>query len=218
MTKASAPTPRTPNSATDVPGRSVSSMPNRKLRWGLLCLGLLILFLFKVGDRGLNEPDEGRYADIATELLEADSSWLEPRMSDLGHYDKPPLIYWVTAISFKLLGVNEWSARLPSFLGAILTLIGLAWASWRLYNEETSWHAVIIAGTLAHLWILARFLTPDMLLTGWCTLALAAWTESRHQGGKWNWWILSALFWILAWWTKATPTSWASISPKTLPD
>jgi len=170
-----------------------------------LVLFLATLLGVQLGGRGLNEPDEGRYTNIAGDMLEPGTSLMEPRMSNLGHYDKPPLIYWATAGSFHLFGMNETAARLPSVLGALLTLAGLGWAAFRLYGQRTAWVALLIAGTSLQFWVLARFLTPDMFLTGWITLAIAAWVETRHRGGSWAWWALQLLFWTLAWWTKATP-------------
>src|ERR1044071_4836221 len=105
-------------------------------RWWLLVVVLLALLLWNLGNRGLNEPDEGRYTNIAGEMLEPHHGWWEPRMSDFAHYDKPPLVYWATAISFKAFGKNEWAARLPSFLGALMALAGLAWAAGRLYGNS----------------------------------------------------------------------------------
>jgi 4-amino-4-deoxy-L-arabinose transferase-like glycosyltransferase len=173
--------------------------------WALLMVFLLALLLFQMGGRGLNEPDEGRYAEIAREALEPGHSWLEPRMADLGHYDKPPLIYGVTALSFRLFGLNEWAARVPSLLGALLTLAGLGWAAARLYGTRVAFLAVLISGTLLHLWALGRMLAPDMFLCGWCTLAMAAWVETRFRSAPWRWWFLQVIFWTLALWTKATP-------------
>ena len=172
--------------------------------WWLLCAGLFLLLAFALGSRGLNEPDEGRYANIARTMV-VSGDWWEPRMSGYGHYDKPPLIYWTTAAAFRLFGINEWSARAPSLLGALLALTGLGWAAWRLYGPRVAWWAVLVCGTSVQFFILARILTPDMLLAGWCALGIGAWAEARHRGGAWNWWAVSLLFWTLAWWTKATP-------------
>ena len=131
--------------------------------------------------------------------------WWEPRLSGYGHYDKPPLVYWAAALAFRVLGFNEWAARLPSLLGAVAALAGLGWAAGRLHGPRVAWWALLTCGTLVQFWTCARLLTPDMLLTGWMTLAVGAWAECRHRGGAWRWWMLSLLFWSLAWWTKATP-------------
>ena len=178
--------------------------PERR-HWWLLGAALLFLYTFCLGTRGLNEPDEGRYAAIALAVAAPGGDWWEPRMSGWGHYDKPPLIYWATAASFRLFGVNEWAARLPSLVGAFMGLAGLGWTAFRLYGTRTAWWAVLICGTSAQFWLLGRLLSPDMLLCGSCTLAVAAWAECRHRDGAWEWWLLSLLCWTLAWWTKATP-------------
>ena len=174
--------------------------------WVILGGALFVLFGFCLGTRGLNEPDEGRYGTVAFTMASPGSSWWEPRMSGWGHYDKPPLIYWATALSFRAFGVNEWAARLPSFAGAALALAGLGWAAWRLRGPRVAWWSVLVCGTCAQFWLLGRVLSPDMVLCGWCTLGIAAWTECRHRGGAWGFWLLSLLFWTLGWWTKATPT------------
>lgn len=173
-------------------------------RWTLLLLALAAFLSVNLGGRGLNDPDEGRYANIALEMAEGPHGWWEPRMSDFAHYDKPPLTYWVTLGCFEVFGRTEWAARLPCLLGAVLALAGLGWTAFRWYGERTAWWAVLFCGTAGQFWLLARLLTPDMLLTGFCTAAIACWAEARHRGRPGVWWWLGAGFWVLAWWTKAT--------------
>ncbi len=172
--------------------------------WVALSAGVLVLLCVGLGHRGLSEPDEGRYTNIALEMLEPDGSWWEPRMADFGHYDKPPLTYWVTAVSLRVFGVNEVAARIPSLFGALLALGGLGWTAWRLYGGRVAWWAVLMCATFPQFWFLARMLTPDMLLAGWTTLGIAAWCECRHRGGDWRWWLACCLAFGFGWWTKAT--------------
>lgn len=189
------------------PPEAEKSSPPEGWRWNWLIAGLIVLLLFNLGTRGLNEPDEGRYANIARAMVRS-GDWWEPRMSGFAHYDKPPLVYWTTALAFKSCGYNEWAARLPSVFGAFCALTGLGWGAWRLYGARVAWWAVLLCGTSVQFFILARILTPDMLLTGWCALALGAWAESRTAARRlssWFWWTVSLAFWTLAWWTKATP-------------
>jgi len=174
------------------------------VRWWLLAVILLALLLLNLGSRGLNEPDEGRYSNIAGEMLEGEHGWWEPRMSDFAHYDKPPMTYWATAGALKVFGRTEWAVRLPSLLGAVMTLAGLGWAAGRLYGSRTAWWAVLFCGTMGQFWVLARMLTPDMLLTGFITVAIGFWAEARSRPARGRWWWGCALFATLAWWTKAT--------------
>jgi 4-amino-4-deoxy-L-arabinose transferase-like glycosyltransferase len=176
---------------------------NRIGPWVIILL--IFIYLFGFGNRGLNEPDEGRYANISLEMLEPGVDHWDPQFSDTGHYDKPPLIYWLCALSINTFGRQEWAARLPSLLGALMTFCGLAWAGRRLYPDLNPWHLLLMAGTTLQLWLCARLLTPDMLLTGFTTLAIAAWAETRYRGGGLGFYLLQILFWALAFWTKATP-------------
>jgi 4-amino-4-deoxy-L-arabinose transferase-like glycosyltransferase len=188
--------------------RSPSPFPadfTTRRRWGLLAAFLLALLFFHLGGRGLNEPDEARYAEVAREGLFSPHPWWDPHLAGLGHYDKPPLIYWTTELSFAAFGLNEFSARLPCVLGLLMTLAGVGWAAARRHGERVAFVAMLVAGTTAHLWAMARMLSTDMLLTGFITLAIAAWIETRTRGGAWRWWLLQVLFWCLALWTKATP-------------
>lgn len=177
----------------------------RASHWFWLVAFLLFILVFELGTRGLNEPDEGRYANIAREALEMDHPWWEPQMSDVGHYDKPPLTYWISALGYETLGLNEWGARLPSLLGALMSLCAVGWLAFRRYGPRLAWLAVLMTGTLLQFWAWGRLLSCDMLLTGWCALAIAAWQETRYRGGGVVWWSLQVLFWSLAGWTKATP-------------
>lgn len=195
----------TPPTLAGGTARGATPFP-RPRDWWLLAAALAILFLAGLGSRGLNNPDEGRYASIAQAMDRPDGNWWEPRQGGFGHYDKPPLIYWATALSFRLFGANEWAARAPSLLGAALSLASLGWAGWRLHNASTAWWAVLIAGTSLQFWVLGRVLLPDTLMAGWCTFAIAAWAECRQRNGAWGWWVVMLAGWVLAWWTKATPS------------
>ncbi|MCB1063556.1 MAG: glycosyltransferase family 39 protein [Verrucomicrobiae bacterium] len=188
-----------------MPNLSQSPFPNRNA-WIGLAIFVALLHLIGLGNHGLLEPDEGRYANMAAEWTEFDEhDWKEPVLSDVGHYDKPPLIYWLTGSSFLAFGRSEFSARLPSLFGGFLTLAGVVLIAGRLHGARAAWWSVLVTATTFQFWALTHLLSPDMLLCGLVTLgtgcALQATPGKRHG---WLWWIAGALFWSLGWWTKAT--------------
>src|SRR5512140_3055499 len=99
-------------------------------RWLVLGLAVFSLF-FLLGGRSLNEPDEGRYAEVAREMLET-SNWLVPHFLYAPHLDMPPLVYWAVAASMSAFGQNEWAVRLP------LALAGLS-GLWAAYLLAGAW-------------------------------------------------------------------------------
>src|SRR5919198_2080524 len=84
-----------------------------RLRWTALLVLLLVpgALLYPWLAFHLFEPDEGRYAEIPREML-VRSEWVVPYLLGEPYLDKPPLLYWLVMLSYRLLGIHDWSARL----------------------------------------------------------------------------------------------------------
>jgi 4-amino-4-deoxy-L-arabinose transferase-like glycosyltransferase len=139
-------------------------------RWVLLAL-TVFTFFFLLGSRALNEPDEGRYSEVAREMIET-GNWLVPHFWYLPHLDKPPMTYWLVAASMKLFGQNEWAVRLPLALAGISGV----WAVWLLGcsiggRRAGLWSALILQSSLLY-FVMARMLTPDIFLTQFIAWAM----------------------------------------------
>jgi 4-amino-4-deoxy-L-arabinose transferase-like glycosyltransferase len=92
------------------------------LLWVLfLCIGL---FWWRLGSTGLVDETEPLFAEAARQM-NLTGDWITPYFNGQTRFDKPPLVYWIMAIANSILGVNAWSARLPSALSATL-LTGLS--------------------------------------------------------------------------------------------
>ena len=132
-------------------------------KWGLPALTLCTFFIL-LGSRSLNEPDEGRYSEIAREMIET-GDWLVPHLWYLPHLDKPPMTYWLVAASIKLFGQNEWAVRLPVALAGISGVWAVFLLGCSLGGQRTGfWSAVILQSSLLY-FAMARMLTPDIVLT-----------------------------------------------------
>lgn len=81
-------------------------------------------FFWKLGAVGLVDETEPLFAEAARQMLVRDD-WITPYFNEATRFDKPPLIYWLMAIAYRIFGVNEFSVRLPSALAAIaITIMG----------------------------------------------------------------------------------------------
>src|SRR5947209_20341966 len=136
-----------------------------------LCLVCLVVLFSNIGGGALFEPDEGRNAEKAREILLLDS-WVTPYQNFLPTLDKPIPYYWLVAFSFKLFGLSEWSARLPSVLaalGCVFLVYRFARLQWGL--REALWSCLILV-TSIEFFVLSRVVIFDMTLTFFITLAL----------------------------------------------
>jgi 4-amino-4-deoxy-L-arabinose transferase-like glycosyltransferase len=140
----------------------------------LLILAFLasLLFFYNLGGWDLWEPDEPRYAQVAREMLE-DGNWILPRLNNRIYPDKPPVFFWLIAISYAIFGeVNSLSARFPSALAGVLSVLMTYLMGSALKRPRAGFiSALVLATTIEFFW-LARRANIDMTLTLFITTAL----------------------------------------------
>ena len=141
---------------------SETSSWRRDLLW--LVVGFALLYSFRLGSYPLGPGDEGRYAEIPRELL-ASGDWVVPRLNDVYYFEKPPLMYWLTAMSESVFGLNAWAVRfVPAMLalGGVLLTYG---AGRRLYGREAGVASAVVLGTSLLYFAIGRLPLLDMGLT-----------------------------------------------------
>ncbi|MGH7906808.1 MAG: glycosyltransferase family 39 protein [Candidatus Binataceae bacterium] len=145
-----------------------------------------IVFGFHLGAYGLWEPDEARYAEIAREML-ATRDFLVPHLNYVLYVEKPPLLYWITAVSFSLFGYTEFAARLVSACAALVGVLATYLFARRVFDRRRALLSGAILTTIPLYAIMAQVLTTDMLLTAAVTAALFAFYLQWKEGGRWCW-------------------------------
>ncbi len=167
-------------------GAGPAAVPLRRL-YAATAAVVAAVWLATLPLRPLFNPDEGRYAEIPREML-AGGDWVIPHLNGLAYVEKPPLQYWATALSYRLLGTGAFSARLYTALCAFATL-GLVWVlARRLWDEAVAWRASAVLASLTLFTILGQLLTLDMSLTLWMTAALTGFLlaqQGRADGPRW---------------------------------
>ncbi|MGC1413905.1 MAG: glycosyltransferase family 39 protein [Candidatus Acidiferrum sp.] len=146
--------------------------PSARIGWGLLIIATLYVCYFShLGAIGFVGPDEPRYAWIARAMAET-GDWVTPRLYGQPWFEKPPLYYWGAAISFKVSGVSEAAARLPSAISALLATLALAWLAWRMYGAETARWLLLLLPTTVGMIGFSHAAATDMPFSGMLTIAM----------------------------------------------
>ena len=120
---------------------------------------------------GLVGPDEPRYAEVAREMA-VTGDWVTPRLWGRAWFEKPVLYYWGAAAAMRVFGGDEFAARLPSALAALLALLGLVWAALRQYGARTAWAVALIFPTYVGVIGFARAAGPDMMFAAALALTM----------------------------------------------
>ncbi len=134
----------------------------------VVCYGL---FFYGLGGIGLIGPDEPRYSAIAREMLSA-GDYITPRLNGVPWFEKPPLMYWLAAVGYKLLGINETGARFPSAAAATICVFFIYWCGRRLWDRTAGFLAALVSATSIGSFAFARAASMDMLLSACLTMAL----------------------------------------------
>ena len=115
-------------------------------------------------------------AQIARNML-VSGDWVTARLDGVPYLEKPALIYWTIALSYKIFGVHDWSARVPIALSALaLCWVTAAFGVWA-FGKRAGFYAGLCIATCVGLFLFTRVLIPDVTLT--FTTALAMWSFLR---------------------------------------
>jgi hypothetical protein len=125
----------------------------------LLALGLLLPGL---GASSFDDPGEGQHAEIAREMVTS-GDWLSLRLNGVRYFDKPPVMYWLVAASFRFLGPEEWAARLVPLLGAVLAVAATALLGARLLGAAGGLVAGLALLSSVLFVAFAQYLRPETL-------------------------------------------------------
>lgn len=147
----------------------------------------LLVRLFTLGAYPLADMTEGRYAEVARKMDETDN-WVTPQV-DYGvpFWAKPPLSTWLTALSFRLFGVSEFTARLSPFF----LMLALCWLTWflalRQRDRDHALMSAFIAATAGLTFITAGAVMTDAALGLSTTVSMVAfWRAYATRSRLWG--------------------------------
>ncbi|HEX2770438.1 MAG TPA: glycosyltransferase family 39 protein [Geobacteraceae bacterium] len=138
-------------------------------------------FLQFLGRIPLIEPDEGRYAEVSREMLEL-GDFITPHLNYVKYFAKPPLHYWLDALSFTVFGQNEFAARFPGAVMGLMTVLLTYLVGRSLFGRREGLLAALILGTSTGFLVQARINFIDMTLTCTLSAALAFFILAAREG------------------------------------
>lgn len=160
------------------PHNAVNSRLKQDLQYLLLIL--LPFFLLFIGWRPLSVPDEGRYPEVALEML-LTGDFITPRINGIVFLDKPALYYWLQAFSFHLFGVSQWSIRLMPALFGVLGVTIVFITAWQLFSRRAAWWSATILATNPLYFLAAQYADMNLEIAVLVTAALCLFLLGRRE-------------------------------------
>ena len=165
----------------------------------LLVIIYALLWFGTLNYRHLIPSDEGRYAEIAREML-VTGDWITPRYNGYKYFEKPPLQAWATAVAFQVFGIGDWQARLWTSLTGFLTILFVGFTGARIFNSRAGWLAAVVLAS-SPMWVISgHFNSLDMglsafLVAALCSLLIAQTSRNKNSCRNWMWacWVFVAL-------------------------
>ncbi|MEP6912502.1 MAG: glycosyltransferase family 39 protein [bacterium] len=149
----------------------MQSFTTAKRVWLLIFLAVIAFYFYGLGHLPFVGPDEPRYAEVAREMF-LRGDLITPTLGGHTWFEKPPLLYWMIMISFRLFGISEWAARLGPALSGLLTVLAVFWTGGRVCRSSilhqitglAPWSAIIAASMLG-ITVFSRGASFDIVVT-----------------------------------------------------
>ena len=128
------------------------------------------------------DVDAAQYASIAREMLER-GDWLHVTNRYQDYLDKPPLLFWLSALSFKVFGISNFAYKLPSLLFALLGIFSTYKLGKLLYSEKTGMLSALMFASCQAMFLITNDVRTDTILTG--AIIFSIWNIAAYnQSGK----------------------------------
>src|SRR5262245_39575263 len=143
---------------------ALPSPPMRHALFVILIALAALLHVATIGSGDLYSQTEGQYAGAAREMVET-HHWLLPTNDGAPRLQKPPLLYWLIIISFKLFVVNAAAARVPVALAVVASAALIFLIGEKLSDYWRGFIAGLIYLSLCGTFLLARIVMPEPLVS-----------------------------------------------------
>ena len=157
--------------------------PGRGVLWGVTLVAAALFFV-GLGQAPFVDPSEGMHAEIAREMARL-GDWVTPHFNQIRYFDKPPLLYWLMAAGFGLVGPSEWAARFWSALAAFGAVVLTARLGTILGSARLGLVAGLVLAANLEFFLFARYVRPDLIFVFLILLGFTGFILAYRGAGRW---------------------------------
>ncbi|MFI2744165.1 ArnT family glycosyltransferase [Zhouia sp. PK063] len=157
-----------------------------KVKFVIFLVIVAICATVGLGSWGVTETSEARYAEIGREIIST-HDFVHPNLLGIHHYHKPPVTYWLTALGYKIFGVNAFGARFFLVVALIVQLILVYKITLHLFkNEKIAFYSSVLYFSFPIVLISIRNLTTDAYLNTFALSCMFFWISYLNTKKTYN--------------------------------
>jgi 4-amino-4-deoxy-L-arabinose transferase-like glycosyltransferase len=157
--------------------------PRSHYEIALVVVAVIVFFGCIISPPGLMDDVDAVHGQIALNMVHS-GDWSIAHLDGVPYMEKAPLPYWLIAISYVLMGVHDWVARIPTALAAVLLCFVTArYGAWA-FGRRAGFYAGLALATSIGLFLFTRILIPDVMLTLTVTVCFISFQRTLNEDGE----------------------------------
>jgi 4-amino-4-deoxy-L-arabinose transferase-like glycosyltransferase len=177
---ASVPNSQFYGAADQAPSAKISDKTKTWLYLGGIVLLWALIYVPGLASPPMMDDADSEHAQIAREMLQR-HDYVTMHVNGVRYLDKAPLPYWLTAVSYSVFGVSEFSARLPLSLFALASLLAVFALGKEIAGEDAGFFSALVLCTAIGPYIYTRFEIPDIMVGFWLILTVLFFLRTLDQ-------------------------------------
>ncbi len=167
---------------------------SRPVSIALVFIAWALIYLPGLGTLEI-KGEEGRRILPAVAMLQT-GNYIVPQVGSDPYFNKPPLVNWLVAASFKLFGKrNEWAARFPSTLCVLAVALAFVTVARGALGTNGSLIGALVWMTNFGVIEKGRLIEIEALYVSLCGLAVICWLSwFQEKRSEWLTWIVPWIF------------------------
>ena len=175
----------------------VSNKTLRRLAWAAVLALFLAIYLGSAFSPALQDDVDTSHAEAAREMLTR-GDFVTLHINGVRYLEKAPLMYWLVAASYRLLGISVFATHLPTLAAmCLLVILGIVWGS-RAFGARAGIYTGLFTATGVGFFLFTRVLIPEAILSfliaaSFYCLVCALDESSSQANARWNWYAIYVL-------------------------
>ena len=147
---------------------------------------LLAIYLGSAFSPALLDDADAAHAEAAREMVTR-ADYVTLHINGVRYLEKAPLMYWLVALCFRIFGVHEFAARLPTVLAVLLlAVLAMKWAE-RAFGARAAVYAGLFVATTTGFYLFTRILLPEAILSLLIAASLYFFLTGLQDSVRWRW-------------------------------